>query len=98
VEIAGSELVGATGRLLERGRAPGEAAEVLRAGLRRDLRARLGVTRDASPEALAQVVAERTGVDLDEARAAIGDHAVTNDDELVAVARAVASVHQEVLH
>jgi hypothetical protein len=37
-------------------------------------------------------------VDLHEARTAIGDHAVTSDDELVAVARAVASVHQEVLH
>jgi hypothetical protein len=56
------------------------------------------VAANASPDALAQAVAERSGVDLDEARTAIGDHAVTNDDELVAVARAVASVHQEVLH
>jgi len=98
VEIAGSELVGAAGRLLERGRSPAEAAEVLRAALRRELRARLGVAASASSDALAHVVAERSGVDLDEARTAIGDHAVTNDDELVAVARAVAAVHQEVLH
>jgi hypothetical protein len=97
VEIAGSELVAASGRLLERGRAPGEAAEVLRAGLRRDLRARLGVAATASPEVLAQVVAERSGLDVDQVRTAIGDHAVTSDDELVTVARAVASVHQEVL-
>jgi hypothetical protein len=98
VEIAGSELVAASGRLLERGRAPGEAAEVLRAGLRRDLRARLGISADVPPGDLARVVAERSGVDPHDASAAIDDHAVTNDDELVAVARAVASVQQEVLH
>lgn len=98
VKIAGSELVGAAGRLLERGRSPGAAAEVLREGLRRALRARLGVPAHASPAALAQVVAERAGVDLQQAQAAVGDHPVTTDDELVAVARAVSSVHQEVLH
>jgi hypothetical protein len=98
VEIAGSELVAASGRLLERGRAPGEAAEVLRADLRRDLRTRLGVGPDVSPAELAALVAERSGVDPHDASAAIDDHAVTDDDELVAVARAVASVQQEVLH
>ncbi len=98
VEIAGSELVAATGRLLERGRSPREAAEVLRDGLRRDLRARLGVSLDASTDTLAQVVAERSGVDLQDARTAVGDHPVTSDDELVAVARAIATVHQEVIH
>lgn len=98
VEIAGSELVGATGRLLERGRSPGAAAEVLRERLRRALRARLGVTDQAGHDALAQTVADRAGVDLQQARVAVGDHPVTTDDELVAVARAVASVHQEVLH
>jgi hypothetical protein len=97
VEIAGSELVGATGRLLERGRSPGAAAEVLRDRLRRALRARLGVSAAASPDALAQVVAERAGVDLEQARVAVGDHPVTTEGELVVVARAVSSVHQEVL-
>lgn len=98
VEIAGSELVGATGRLLERGRAPAASAEVLRERLRRALRARLGVPSDVPTAALVQVVAERTGLDPADVHTAIGDHAVTTDDELVAVARAVASVHQEVLH
>jgi hypothetical protein len=98
VEIAGSELVAATGRLLERGRAPGASAEVLREGLRRDVRARLGVAGDIPPAALAEVIAERSGVDPAEALAAVGDHVVSTDDELVAVARAVASVHREVLH
>ena len=98
VEIAGSELVAATGRLLERGRAPGASAEVLRDGLRRDVRARLGIGADLPPSALAEVIAVRAGVDPGEARTAVGDHAVSTDDELVAVARAVASVHREVFH
>lgn len=98
VEIAGSELVVATGRLLERGRSPAAAAEVLREGLRRDLRARLGVPVDASTETFAEVVAERSGIDLQEARTVVGHDPVTSDDELVAVARAIASVHQEVFH
>ena len=97
VEIAGSELVSATGRLLERGRSPGAAAEVLREGLRRALRARFGVPAHVASDALAQAVADRAGVDLDQARTAVGDHPVTTDAELVTVARAVSSVHQEVL-
>jgi hypothetical protein len=97
VEIAGSELVAATGRLLERGRAPGEAAEVLRDGLRRALRSRLGVPAHLAPGAMAQVVAERSGLDRSLADVAVGDDPVTTDDQLVAVAHAVASVHQEVL-
>jgi hypothetical protein len=98
VEIAGSELVSATGRLLERGKAPGAAAEVLRAGLRRSLRARLGVPNEVPTSVLVDVVAERTGADGEQVRLAVGDHPVTTDAELVTVARAVASVHQEVLH
>lgn len=97
VAIAGSELVSATGRLLARGRSPGAAAEVLREGLRKALRARLGVPVHTSPDDLAHLVAERSGLDLERALAAVGDHPVTTDDELVVVAQAVSSVHQEVL-
>lgn len=97
VEIAGSELVGAAGRLLERGRSPGAAAEVLRSRLRRSLSARFGVPQGASPATLAQVVAERTGTDASLIETAVGERPVTSDDELVAVAQAVATVDQEVL-
>jgi hypothetical protein len=97
VEIAGSELVGAAGRLLERGRSAGPSAEVLRSGLRRSVGARLGVPPSAPPSTLAEVVVDRTGADPEVVRLAIGDQPVTSDDELVAVARAVARVHQEVL-
>jgi hypothetical protein len=97
VEIAGSELVSATGRLLERTRAPAAAAEVLRGGLRRSLRARFGVPHEAPNTTLAEVVASRTGTDLEQMRVAVGDDPVGSDAELVTVARAVAAVHQEVL-
>ncbi len=96
VEIAGAELVSAAGRLLERGRAPGDAAEVLRSDLRRAIRNRLGLPAGVSPASVAAVAAERLGVDAGLATAALGDRSVTTDTELVAVARAVASIHQEV--
>lgn len=97
VEIAGSELVGAAGRLLERTRAPGPAAEVLRADLRRALRLRFGLPATSAPADLAAALGERAPLEPATVELALSDHAVTTDAELVAVARAVASVHQEVL-
>lgn len=96
VEVAGSELVGATGRLLERSRSPAASAEVLRTRLRSAIRARLGLPAGVPEARLAELVADR-GVDPSLARAALGNDAVTSDEELVAVARAVHSVQQEVL-
>ena len=97
VEIAGSELVGAAGRLLERGRSAGPSAEVLRGRLRRAVAARFGVPTSAPSRTLAEVVVERSGADPEVIHLAIGEEPVTSDDELVAVARAVATVHEEVL-
>ena len=97
VEIAGSELVGAAGRLLERGRSAGPSAAVLRGRLRRALASRLGVPPNAPTATLTEVVVDRTGADPETVRLAVGDQPVTSDDELVAVARAVATIHQEVL-
>lgn len=97
VQVAGAELVAASGRLLERGRAPGPAAEILRERLRRAARLRLGVPASTSPTTLSEVVAAQTGTDPTLAAAALGDGPVSDDDQLVAVARAIATVHQEVL-
>jgi hypothetical protein len=97
VEVASSELVAAIGRLLGRTRAPGAAAETLRAELRRSLRTRLGVPPSADARTLAGVVAARTGTDVDRVLEAVDERPVTTDAELAAVARAVASIHQEVL-
>ena len=96
VEVAGSELVGAIGRLLSRTRAPGAAAETLREGLRRSLRARLGIPVDAPTTTLAELTAARTGLALTDVLVAVDERAVTTDAELVAVARAVASIYEEV--
>jgi hypothetical protein len=97
VEIAGSELVGAAGRLLERGRGAGPAADVLRARLRRLLAVRFGVPPDAPSGALVATVAQRTGVDPARLEAAVGDAPVRSDAELVSVTAAIAHVHEEVL-
>jgi hypothetical protein len=96
VDVAGAELVAAIGRLLARTRSPGVAAETLRAGVRRSLRARLGVPADASAATLAEVTAARTGTDVELVLGAVDERAITTDAELVAVARAAASIHQEV--
>src|SRR5688500_9452125 len=92
VEIAGSELVSATGRLLERGRAAQAAADVLRSRLRRALVTRFGVATDASTDVLVTMVAERTGVDVGRIDTAVGGHPVSSDDDLVAVADAASRV------
>lgn len=97
VDVASSELVAAIGRLLARTRAPGAAADTLRTELRRALRTRLGVPPSADARTLAGIVAARTGVDIDRVLEAVDERPVTTDTELAAVARAVASIHQEVL-
>lgn len=96
VDVASSELVGAIGRLLSRSGAPGTVAEMLRADLRRRLRARLGVPSDAPLSALIEITAARTGLPAEQVRAAVDERPVTSEAELVVAARAVASVHQEV--
>ena len=100
VEIAGSELVGAAGRLLERGRSAGTVG----GGAPRPP-ATIGGQRasafrpSAPPSTLAEVIVDRTGADPEVVRLADRRRSPSrSDDELVAVARAVAKVHQEVLH
>jgi hypothetical protein len=96
VQLAGSELVSAVGRLLARTRSPGAAAATLRAALRRRLRSRLGIPQEVPPDALAELTAARTGVDADTVRTALADTPVDTDAELVAVAQAAATINQEV--
>ncbi len=97
VAIAGSELVEATGRLLQRTLDPGRAAEVVRADLRRAVARRLGVPRRAGIDGLVDAVSARTGVDEAQARLALGDAPVVTDADLVAVTGAAAEVRQQVL-
>lgn len=97
VRIAGSALVAATGRLLSRTGSPSSSAEILRSRLRRSLRARLGLPVTADPALIAGAVASRTGIDQRRVLDAVADRPVGDDGELARVARAVSSIHQEVL-
>lgn len=97
VDVAGSELVAAIGRLLAQTRSPGAAADVLRERARRMLQTRLGVPASTPVEVLAEIAAARSATPVSDVLTAIGEHPVTTDAELVGVARAVASFQQEVL-
>ena len=97
VEIAGSELVAAVGDLLRRKGTPQRAADVLRADARHELSGRLGVPREAPPDALARVVAERSGRDAAEVAAVLMDGPVESAEALVRLAGALSDIRQEVL-
>lgn len=96
VSVASSTLIRAVGRLLERVHEPGAAADDLRDELRRELRRRLAVPSSAGLEAVIDVASERLHLPVDQVRTAVDDRPVTNDHDLVQVARAVASVHKEI--
>lgn len=96
VTVAGSELVAAVGNLLDRTRSPAHAAELLRGDLRRFLAVHLGVPPGSPPDVLAAVAADRTGVDHDELRRALGPDPVTDDDGLVALAHTIDRIRKEV--
>lgn len=98
VEIAGSELVVAVGNLLQQGKRRDAAAGMIRASLRRTLLERLGLPADTSTEALAEVAAARTGVDPSEVLAALSTAVPPDDAALVALARSVESLRNEVVH
>lgn len=96
VKVAGSELVAAVGGLLERSKSPQHAAEVLRADLRRDLTAHLGLAPNAPVATLAEVVAARSRLDGARLQAALGPGPVDSDRDLLAVAQLIDIVREEV--
>lgn len=98
VHIAGSELVLAVGNLLQQGRRRDAAAAMLRSDLRRNLSERLGVPVASSPEAFASAAAARAAVDPAAVEAALSAEPPADDAELVALARAVESLRNEVAH
>jgi hypothetical protein len=85
VQVAGSELTAAVGRMLASRSRPGEAAASVRAELRSALDRRLGFGPSTPVEAVADAVAERTGLDADTVRRALATRPVTTDDDLVQV-------------
>jgi hypothetical protein len=97
VKVAGSELVAAVGGLLERSKSPQHAADVLRAELRRDLVAHLGLPPELPPASFVQAVTARTDLDPAWVQAALTPYAVPDDQALLAVVRAIDQVRKEVL-
>lgn len=98
VEIAGSELVDAVGDLLRRQAHPERAAETVRVEARRELCDALGVDRRTPDSVLASLVAGRSGRSEGDVRDALSGRHVTTDNDLVAVARELTSILEEVLH
>lgn len=94
VEIAGSELTAARGRLLAGLRNPTAAATELRDTTRRDLARALGLPAGTDGDVVAAGVAARTGVATDVVRRLLEDRAVADDADLVAVATGLAELRE----
>ena len=97
VEVAGSELVEAVGGLLRREGSPAGAARVVRHEFVRTVGARLGVPPDAGPDAMAQLIAMRTGRDPAEVHAVLVSGQVGSAEGLVHLIRQLDSIRTEVL-
>ena len=70
---------------------------MLRNDVRRAVIARLGLPADADTRMIAGAVAARSTIDEARAAAALGDRAVTSDDELLAVAADLDRIRTDVL-
>jgi hypothetical protein len=98
VDIAGSELVVAVGNLLQQQRSPERAAQLLRSDLRRRLSERLGLGVQASPEVIADVASQRTGINRDRVLAAVADIPISTDAQLIELGRNIDEIRKEILH
>ena len=97
VAIPGSELVIATGNLFHRAGRRDAAVQMLQSQLRRELATRFGLSHDLSVDQIADVLATR-GIPVAKTRYALSPRLVANDEEFVAMARAIESLRKEVLH
>jgi hypothetical protein len=98
VQVEGSELVAAVGRLLQQNHSPQAAADLLRRDLRRTLEDRLGVPPDLAPEVAVDLVVDRTGLDPRTVAPAVEPTVVADDADLLEVAHAIDVIRAEVLH
>jgi hypothetical protein len=96
VEIPGSELVVAVGRLFQRSRARERAAALVRDDVRRSLAQRLGLGPDASVDDVAGAAAPRSGRSVEEVRDLLGGPAPTDERELLALAQDAEELSREV--
>ena len=96
VQIPGSELVAAVGRLFQRAHARGRAADLVRDGARRALAQRLGLAPDAAVDAVAEAAAARIGRSEDEVRAVLAGPPPADERALVAITQDAEMLSREV--
>lgn len=94
VQIQGSELTNAVGRLLQNNRRPDRAAAILRDHARRDLSSLLGLPLDAPGDVVESTLTARTALDQRSVRRAVSDP-VTSDESLVEVAHLLSRIREE---
>jgi hypothetical protein len=97
VPLPGSELVVATGRLLEKNGRFEEAAALMRADACRQFASRLGQAPGTGPATVAQVAAHYGGLPADEVVAALCGPPPRNETELLELARSLQRIREEVL-
>jgi hypothetical protein len=95
VELPGSELVVAVGNLLHQGGRFDDAAGILRATVRRGITDQLGVSPHAGADAMADVVAARTGLDRNLILATVVGPPPASEAELVTLAGNADTIRQE---
>jgi hypothetical protein len=98
VRIPASQLIVATGDLLELANQPRAAAAMLRDDLRRSLAERFGVRPDIETSILVDLITQRTGIDPQRIRVALSDDVVTSPESLVVYAQQVERLQMEVKH
>lgn len=96
VRIPASQLVVATGNLLELADQPRAAAEMLAADFRRSLSDRFGIRMDAENQTYIDLVSLRTGMDGGRLALAFQPERVASNESLVAYAQHLERLQQEV--
>lgn len=93
--IRGSEMVAALGGLLERTGSRQTAALALQEDLARSIASLLGVPSTTPREALVELASARTGMSHEQLRNTLGDREIVDDRQLVALARSIAEVRDD---
>lgn len=96
VRIPASQLVVATGNLMELSNQPYAAAVTMRDGFRRSVSDRFGIRNDATDDVIIELVSRRTGIPEARLRAVLQPSSVVTPEALVAYAQEIEHLQQEV--